>query len=249
MAKKTLVNPTATQPETATAVVPAPGNTVALTPTSAQTPYVVFANKKSEKYDDFRAADATVKEGDPILVRPEPLQPVKLDPLQFILVAGEHLWIMAEKAPPWSALQVSLTEQRGADWCETYEALLLVRTGAKWTPARVSARRAQCNGFKTAAAMLSGNPPLVMTDEWLTRSDAHKATAKIDMLAARFVSTGRLTSATGKSGMPWHGCKSSQSPLTQEEADQVVAATKTPAFEATAASYQKRVDELKALVK
>jgi hypothetical protein len=254
VAKKTLTN---SQPETLPVVAPA--NTVALTPTAAQTPYVVFASRKSAKWDDVKAADPTVNEGDPVLMRPEPLTPFKLAPFEFILIHGEHLWTINESAPPYRALEVSFTEQKdyAAGWCEAYEALVLVRVGKGYVPARVSAHRAQCAGFKIAAGCLQpmseGGPPLIMSDEWYRRSPAHKDTEKIAMLQARYINIAKPTSGTTRSGKNagsvWRGMKSSQSPLTVEEAEQVVAATKTPAFEAVSAAYEKRVAELKAMVK
>lgn len=251
MAKKTLVNPT---PETTTTeVATQPAGTVAVQPTAAQTPYVVFANRKAEKWDEYKALFNDLKEGEPVLVRPSPLTPVRLTPFRFALVQGEHIWTQNETSSPYAATLASLTERRGDDWTECYEAVILIDFNGKFTPARVSARRALVGAFKTAAQMLASDgdtPPLVNQEEWFARSPAHRATGKVKTLAARVLNKVTTGSATAKStGNLYFFAKSTQEPATADESAAIEAALETPAMKAVAEAYWKRVGELRALVK
>lgn len=252
MAKKTLVNPNPEPTSTAVAT-PLPSGAVTVQPTAAATPYVVFANRKAEKWDEYKAVFPDLKEGEPLLIRPAPLTPLRLTPMRFAMVQGEHLWTQNETAPPYAATQASLTEQRGQGWTECYEAVILIDLGGKFLPARVSARRALCGAFKTAAQMLASDgetPPLVNTDEWFGRSPAHKATAKVPTLAARVLNKVTTGSATAKTtGNVYFTAKASQEPATAEESAAIETALNSPAMKAVAEAYWKRVGELRALVK
>lgn len=56
-------------------------------------PYVIFATPKSERlWPLLVATNIGVQDGDPVLVQPEPMKPIRLSPFRFMLVAANQFY-------------------------------------------------------------------------------------------------------------------------------------------------------------
>jgi hypothetical protein len=203
MAKKTLI-PT-DEPKT-TAVVPVesnPGGWLApapepnvIAPPNTRTAYVTFASGKAKSFPRMVQAIPDLAEGDPVLVLPEPMLPVKLSPFRFFFpgYAFQH-WTASDEDgaiiatsladPGRDAAIVDPKTGKDTYYGEHIEACLLVIHGAKLVPARATFKTTKTNGIHAALDALK----VAKKPEWADISPAHKATLMAPAPWLRFTVT------------------------------------------------------------
>lgn len=144
-------------------------------------PYVVFAQPKAtEQWTSLVQKVPGVRDGDQVLVYPEPEQPVPLRPMRFTMVACKQYWVkkdasgnMLEK--PKEEQQSRVKDANGNKWAEEVFAACIV-----YAPrgGEVDAVPATCT-FKTvkcqAAITMKQQIEAASKPEWADQGPAHKA--------------------------------------------------------------------------
>jgi hypothetical protein len=121
--------------------------------------------------------------------------PVKVDPIKFFFVRGYQYWAIGDGQ---QLTDVSLTPQRrtkDAKWQETIEAAILLYHDRRLIPCTVRAAGAKCPAFVTAkkAVEEAGSP------DWVEKSPANRAAAKVPHPFARVITTITFAKGTSKS--------------------------------------------------
>lgn len=147
-------------------------------------PYVIFANKKSEKWDDMAAQIRGLQEPNPVLINNGTYE--KLVPFKFHLMRAQQLWVERQQGrEPVSVLR-SRPTGRGAPQIEEIHAIVLVYAQDGVVPATTTFKRALCKGANVAASELKLVSDPATIGRWIDRSPEHQAAARIDLPPARF---------------------------------------------------------------
>jgi hypothetical protein len=186
MTKKQLINDSAIVP-----VESNPGGWLNIpppeiaSPPNSRTSYVTFVSNKSASFGLMLVSIPDLADGDPVLVQPEPLLPVKLSPFRFFWpgLAFQH----------WSALDESgqITETvledpgRDSGMGEHIEACILVIHGNALIPARCTFKTTKTGAFHAANEALR----VASTPAWADISAAHRATLSAPAPWLRFTTT------------------------------------------------------------
>ncbi len=156
-------------------------------PESTRTPYVSFIYAKSKNYSTFLQQIPDLKEGEPVLVRPEPHIPVILRPFRYFLLSCTQYWGDFNKST--GALVRSSAVKQPAPFKETVEALILVIHEGKLVPACVRFKATTCPAWAPAKRAFEASK----LASWAKLSPDHAFTAKIPQPWARFVTSANRT--------------------------------------------------------
>jgi hypothetical protein len=148
-------------------------------------PYVTFVNAKKKIYPALCRQLPSLREGDPVLILPDPGAPVRLSPLKYFLVGREQFWGKYNADGVLTHYSASQPDKT-AKFTEIMETVALVFVGPKLlVPASIRFKGAQIPGVSPATRALDeAKLPL-----WIKKSEEHATTAAIEVSWARFTAT------------------------------------------------------------
>lgn len=223
------------------------GAIVAVGPSFQTTPYVAFASSKSDSFAKYMLTNRDLQDGDPVLVRPEPLLPLKLSPFRFYLLKAVQFWAQVDG----SGQIVKTTSDKDAtvgdrSWVEHIETLVLVVLPDALVPARVRFKSTKTNAIHTAidARRLADND-----EEWGNLSPDHKASLVAKDSWARFTCIVRMKPGVSKSsGFKYVAAYGAIQPTVNADWQQIVKAAMEPEFnrllEATDSAFDSLLAEM-----
>lgn len=158
-------------------------------------PYIVFASTRSESYGELAAKLPGLQDSDPVLVRPAPLMPLKLQPYRFYLMNARSYFVIFDNAglPVRSTRDKSKTTGDSA-WKDVIETVVLAVTPEGISPARCTFKTTKVKPARIAVDTLK----LAQSEAWGKMTAAHQATLAVPHAQLRFTVTVSLKPGTSR---------------------------------------------------
>jgi len=160
------------------------------TPDQLRLPYVQFVAAKARNYGQLLRKFPTLREGEPVLILPTPLDPILLNPFTYFLLDGTEFWGLYDQQS--QLLAASRTQRETSaeeaakkqEWKQTYESVVLVILDNQIMPAQVRFVRTKCPAVQSAVRTRQE-----VEDEelWAAHGPDYKRTLRISQKWARFV--------------------------------------------------------------
>ncbi len=165
-------------------------------PQFVMSPYVVFAHPMAKTlYPKILSSCPGVEEGDPVLILPEPANPVHLNPYKFYLVhAWQHFSTLDNIGNIVKMTLDAEKARRDKDWKEFIETVVIVQTPTGLVPARCTFKTTKANA---AHRGIEARVTAAGAD-WSKKSPEHAASLAMPEPWMRFTCTVRLKKATGR---------------------------------------------------
>lgn len=207
-------------------------------------PYATFLSPKStELWAKAGAAGVALEDGCQVLFFPEPEAPIRLVPMQFMLLAATQYWAETKDR---QLVRVSMRKDIGLK--EQIDAALLIILNDKIVPARCTFRTTKCPACLTAVKELKAARE---TETWAKKSEEHQiVAAHVDNPSYRFTATVRTSGRTAASGFAYKLAESTCKPSTPAELKLLQKLFESEDgmkdFKAVGESYQRRINTVKA---
>jgi hypothetical protein len=186
-------------------------------------------------------------DGDPVLIQPEPLLPVRLSPFRYFFpgFVFQH-WSEVDETGSVVSTVLEDPRERGDPHMEHLECAILVIHGGKLIPARCTFKTTKADGGHAAVQALK----VAQTPAWADLSPAHKATLIAPAPWLRFTVTVTVqphtSKATGRKSMIAKGkANPSTAPDWQMIGDFFGNAENVKVTEAVQQAWESRVEEIK----
>lgn len=222
-------------------------------PLFQRSPYVQFVSTKGQAFMKCVPFIPDLAEGDPVLIRPEPASPRKLNPMRFWLAQWfQHFsHVDTDGYIVRSVFDVEEAKRDPATGTEKLvehveTVLLVIEPNGDITPARCTFKSTKVNAAHAAISAIHA----AGSAEWPNLSPDHRATLAIPDAPLRVVTAVSLKSGTGRgSGFKYVAANGMPKPTTVGEAQALQARFADPAFNrlcnAVLKSWEERCDEIR----
>ena len=242
--------PQAQNSTTALAVIPAGFGEIALpsVPEGSRVPYIQFVYTKSKNYAAIIQKIPTIREGEPVLLLPEPANPIKLAPFKFFLLSASEYWGQYNQQGELLASSSTKPDAPNAKpkWDQTIEAAVLVILDDRLVPASVRFKTTTCPAVTKSMFAASE----VKTEAWGKKGPEYAFTLRCDQPRLRFTTHAvRVEKTNREKGTTYPSMEAAIHPTKGEEFTLLQAfwkdADAVQLLNDVASAYRKRVEAAK----